>query len=378
MKGTTWFAVWQRRLSEKRGGQLFREALEREVAPPDPSWGRLLVLLAIAVRFGWCLILGACVALLLTFGWTLWTGLVAFFGLLFAFVSVPRRPPLEGQRLHPDRSPELHGLVQRVAEAVEAPLPDRILLSDDFNAFVTIRKGERVLVLGLPILVALGPQGRVALIAHELAHFRNGDVSRSGLVDPALWLLAVWVELLRPHAFWAEGESPAEAVANVAMYVLSVPPTIVLRTMHFLFFDDSQRAEYFADLCGAQVSGTAAFVEFLSQLLHHQDLELAMHAVVVKKEAEDVLEVLSTRARARSDEEIARAIAAAAEEESSIDHTHPPTGLRIRLLRARPSPAPKVVLEPEANARIDQELGEASRGIERQLRLRYRLEVLGE
>jgi len=198
------------------------------------------------------------------------------------------------------------------------------------------------------------------------------------MVAPAFWTLGVWVELLKPHVLWARGETLYEALTNVFSYLCSVPVSLVLWSMHYLCFDDSQRAEYFADLCGAETSGTDAFVSMLTQLLHRRDLEMAMHAIVVKKEPGDVLGNLANRARTRSSDEIARAITAAAEEESSLDETHPPTGLRIRLLRSRPARFPKLRLESRENTDIDEELSAAAPPIDRALRLRYRTEVLGQ
>ena len=72
----------------------------------------------------------------------------------------------------------------------------------DYNASWSIvgARRRRILRLGLPLLVALDPQERVALIAHELAHARNGDASRSFVVGGALTELHSYAARETPRA----------------------------------------------------------------------------------------------------------------------------------------------------------------------------------
>ncbi len=111
---------------------------------------------------------------------------------------VPRMPG--GFVLEPADAPALHELAGRVAAALDRPPPDAIVVDAGWNAAWTVAgwRRRRVLVLGLPLLVALEPQQRVALIAHEIGHDRNGDLVRGLFVGSAVSGLEALSWLLRP------------------------------------------------------------------------------------------------------------------------------------------------------------------------------------
>ena len=103
----------------------------------------------------------------------------------FAIVRalVPRRVPFQapGPRLDPDREPELFGLVREVADATGQEMPAEVYVDDEFNAAVTERGGllgiggERVLIVGLPVLDTLTVDQVKSIIAHEFGHYSGKD-----------------------------------------------------------------------------------------------------------------------------------------------------------------------------------------------------------
>ena len=84
--------------------------------------------------------------------------------------------------------PELVRLVRSVAEEMSTEPPARIYLVPEVNAGVRetggllgLRKGERVMVIGVPFIDALTVDQLRGVIAHELGHYARGDTRLSGL-----------------------------------------------------------------------------------------------------------------------------------------------------------------------------------------------------
>lgn len=84
--------------------------------------------------------------------------------------------------------PELVGLVRSVAEDMRTEPPARIHLVPEVNAGVRetggllgLRRGERVMVIGVPLIEALTVDQLRGVVAHELGHYAGGDTRVSGL-----------------------------------------------------------------------------------------------------------------------------------------------------------------------------------------------------
>lgn len=80
------------------------------------------------------------------------------------------------------------GLVRSVAEEMGTEPPQRLFLVPEVNAGVRetggslgLRRGERVMVIGVPYLDVLTVDQLRAVIAHELGHYAGGDTRLSGL-----------------------------------------------------------------------------------------------------------------------------------------------------------------------------------------------------
>ncbi len=84
--------------------------------------------------------------------------------------------------------PELVGLVRSVAQEMQTDPPARLFLVPDVNAGVRetgtsfgLRRGERVMVIGVPYIDVLTVDQLRAIIAHELGHYAGGDTRLSAL-----------------------------------------------------------------------------------------------------------------------------------------------------------------------------------------------------
>jgi Zn-dependent protease with chaperone function len=106
---------------------------------------------------------------------------VAQFGLIYVLIMIEalwvRVPQPSGKRVTRAGSPRLIQSIESVAARLDAPLPDTILVTGEFNAaaaelprFGIFGPPRRYLLIGMPLLDALGVEETRAVIAHELAH----------------------------------------------------------------------------------------------------------------------------------------------------------------------------------------------------------------
>jgi heat shock protein HtpX len=271
----------------------------------------------------------------------------------------------------PERAPHLFALVERVAAAIGAPMPQVLLLDHRLNAFtitVGVRR-TRVLCLGLPLWATLEPQQRVALLGHELGHFVNGDVRRGPLVHVAETTLGRVARMFATDGM--AGGGFIELVVSLITRVLGRLVSATAQTLQVLLVwisqRDSQRAEYLADELAARVGGTAAAVALADHLVI-----LASIDTVVRREARAGNGMSAWReaagvARANLTEKLPLLRRVTCRTEVSLYASHPPSGLRAQMLERRPSQTAVVTLTDLDAADIDRELAEHQRRVVREL-----------
>lgn len=104
-------------------------------------------------------------------------------GILISIVPRPDRFTPPGPRLTKKRHPRLFEALEGLAARVKEPMPAEVYLVPDVNAFVTSRGGimgfgsRRVMGVGLPLLQLLSVEEFKGVLAHELGHFKGGDVA---------------------------------------------------------------------------------------------------------------------------------------------------------------------------------------------------------
>jgi Zn-dependent protease with chaperone function len=276
----------------------------------------------------------------------------------------PRVLRLDPNESHAADSPALRDLAADVAAALDRRPPDEIRINADWNAswrVVGLRR-RRVLVLGLPLLAGLEPQHRVALIAHEIGHDRNGDARRSLIVGSAVIGLDRLSDLLRPEPQYdsdylahAAGLGPIGWISGGLMWLVSRPVDAVLWLEAHLLLRDMQRAEYLADALAARVAGSAAAVGMQEGFLLWSAFDLVVQQAV-HDNATDVLDRLRLSLQLVPDRERERRRRAARLEEARLEDTHPPTGMRIAMIEGRDVQEPRVRLDGARARRIDTEL----------------------
>ena len=358
------FTRLARALGRRSGERLARELLAAR--EPEPRWTPAKVAayaIAVAVHaVTLALIAAGIAAIVIDFPNVL--GILIGVTLLgVGLLMRPRFLKLDSRESHTVDAPALRAVAAEVARALDRDPPDEIRISADWNAFWAVvgARRRRVLVLGLPLLAALEPQERVALIAHEIGHDRNGDARRSLIVGSAVTGLDRLSDLLRPAPQYDSDYlstahfGPIGWVSGGLMWLVSRPVDAVLWLEARLLLRDMQRAEYLADARAAQVAGTEAAIALEERLLLWSAFELVVQQAV-HDNASDVLNRLRLSLQLVPDRERERRRRVARLEEARLEDTHPPSGLRIELLEGRAAVPPRVVLNSAQSRRIDTEL----------------------
>ncbi len=141
--------------------------------------------------------------------------------------------------------------MDQASDALGAPRVRLRLVSDDFNAWCS-RVGARqrpTLCIGIRLWAALSPDGRLALLGHELGHLVNGDPTRGFRTQPATTTfgrLAVLFDPRRqvhPHLAWPYA---------MAMKIVLMPFHLIFRELHIVTYriasQDQRKAEVYATL----------------------------------------------------------------------------------------------------------------------------------
>jgi Zn-dependent protease with chaperone function len=353
-------------------------AIERLVAAeslrPRPTPARVAALVvAIGVHLLTVALLVGAVALVATAAANPFADVLA---LVFAITAVTMRPrlgsiPREGVLSRAD-APELHRLVDDVADELGARSADVVVVDAEFNASWSVSglRRRRVLSLGLPLLIVLEPQQVVALIAHEVGHERNGDLRRGLLVDSTIGGLASLYLLLAPDS--EEGRYEFGSLAGVAsglMRIIGLPVRLLLEAQVLLVLRDSQRAEYLADHLAARVAGTEAEVGATERILlaGAMDAALQRHVAEHGDDGAGAIAALRSAASEVPERERERRRRVARLEGVRLNATHPPTGRRIELLRRRPALQPAIRLDAARWQRIAGELAAVEARVAREL-----------
>lgn len=207
----------ERRVARKRLSARKRaERDQRLLAISEQPWGRFLylsrrlvalVLSSLIQGSRTILILAMPTILVISLVYRFWFGVIAgACGILTILLMLERRKE-PGYPLRPEGTPELFRIVEDLATGGRTGPPTQIRLVEwtDFFAYHRIRwwprpRAERVIGVGLLGMYALTMIQFKAVVAHELAHFRNRDTLAGLYIWNALDALG---ELVRPNIpYW--------------------------------------------------------------------------------------------------------------------------------------------------------------------------------
>ncbi|MEV4510770.1 M48 family metallopeptidase [Dactylosporangium sp. NPDC049525] len=247
-------------------------------------------------------------------------------------------------------APALFGLLARVAAAAGTPMPHEVHLDHDVNASTSVQglRRRRILSVGLPLWAALDPQERIGLLAHEFGHFVNRDARRGLVVRGGFGVLRGILDVLtgslRMGNVWI---LPVVVVVAPALWLLSVALLVLAGR-------DSQRAEYLADQIAARVAGSAAMTGLFDGLVVAGDLRAAVAASHRSLADPRAWRAAAVHLRGAATLDTARLLSLRTD--ASLLGSHPPTGLRRRMVRSWPVQQAQVEPAEQEWAAIDAEL----------------------
>lgn len=321
--------------------------------------------------------------------WALWPGSdleVKALGVLCLMTAVALRPVFpraaKGAGLvDPVTAPATRALVAEIAACVNAPLPTRLEVTTEINASAS-RTGlhGRTLGFGAPLWMASSHQARVAILAHELAHFANGDPIRGRYVAGALQTLDHWLAILTPvntrrrslRGEPAIGRGPNPGVQRLFFWPFRAAIAGYAHLIDLVAAPDHRRGEAIADLRAAVAAGTDGAVDGLEVGLAALGIEVAVNRAAVRRE--DLAPALLEFRAQFGPEQRAGARRSGAAEHHRIGSDHPLTTDRLKLLESTPPREPRVRRTPQEWAEIEAEWAPAVAGRLRALAepLRYR------
>jgi heat shock protein HtpX len=362
--GWRWLDRVANRIAHRLTRRQFGSLVGRPVGRSGLNVTRVLVGLASLLLYAFM------AGLLVLGGWLIaydFPNLAIVPGVLVVLVALAIRPRFGRLARHSvtlsrDRAPEFFGLVDRLVEALGAARPHVVVINHGFNASagaVGLRR-RRVIMLGIPLFTLLPADQRVALLGHELGHFVNGDVRRGLLVQPAYTTLGALAGLLQPGGGtpWGNGliERLITLVSNAVLAVLSRLAMLAQLFLEALALRDSQRAEYLADELAATAGGTRGAVDLLHTLLGLDSIALGVRRAA--RNGGDAAEWQAAAEEARTAVTPLMPVLGqlSVREDTGLFASHPPTGLRVRMIVSRPYQTPRVALSPAGSARIDAEL----------------------
>ncbi|MEO6086490.1 MAG: M48 family metallopeptidase [Umezawaea sp.] len=366
VKGWGWIDRLAHRLAFRWDGVLFgRFSTER---PTRPGWTRahiaLVALSVLLVLVFLGLLAGG--ILLVLHDFFSWGGLIGVAMVVMAVVIRPRigRAYPRKRALRREQAPTLFALVDRVAEAVGTTAPPVIGIVTDFNAATGTGGLRRTpfLLIGSPLLAILAPQQRVALLVHELGHQVNGDPARSLLVQPALSAFRSLVNAtgglrtLRGVVFDDDRFAALPLPIELAKWLVNRIVLAMYLVLRALGDRDGQRSEYLADAVAVDVAGSVAAAALLDRtVLMPQIAGLLVHHAETKSSRQWAAMAESMHESKLDDLPRLRQLTL---RRTDLWDSHPPEGLRARMVEAWPQQDPQVVLSDADSALIDAELAE--------------------
>lgn len=369
---------WNRWIGSKRNEALFEE-VRHEYQPGFRLTPTRMLSFVLAVLW---------YAFILWLGWRAVNGFrsMATFGDFFVavmqsillLVLAPRVYRLKKAALPPEDYPALYKVASETAAFLGAPDIDRIAVDRSFGASYVISGFGRKkwLVLGLPYFSALSPEEKLAVIAHELGHHANRDVtvntllrgvqSALGRLFMALYPKTDYSEFLSFLATWQEWLRKALAYAVLAPWYL----------LGFAVWRDSQRAEYYADYASASVAGAQAAVSALRKCCYSPTYYKTLEQVAQFQYTGKLFEEYRGRIRTVPSRELERIRLVTEILEEAVESTHPPIRYRMAYMQEKQSTAQPVIPLPLLQE-MEREFGSLEKQWEKRILDDFRAYVLG-
>jgi Zn-dependent protease with chaperone function len=360
--------AWRLRLEHKLADALYRELETGGIHRPGWDAARIAAHVLSALILLLPLIGFLTGVALLVFYRPLWFSILLAllaFAMSFAFRPRAGQLPQDVHLVDRDRAPTLYAVLDEIATAVGTRKVTAVAVSAEANlSYLQIGWRFRpVVVIGLPLWTSLGPQERVAVLAHELGHGRHGDAVSGWLVGSAWSVLDGLRETFsEQHLDRVKREVGYEDLTGATLLsrMLNSSIGVLVRGIAWLLerlgLRSNQRAEYLADRKAGEIAGSEATVHALQRGLLADASYRAMERALRFPTEIAPLEAVRRAVNEVPAREIERHVRASRMRETRTDSAHPPTYLRVRLLRTRPASTAQVVLGIDRSRAVDHEL----------------------
>jgi heat shock protein HtpX len=157
-----------------------------------------------------------------------------------------------GRRIEEADKPRLYGLVRKVSQQANLPMPKVYLIpSDSPNAFATGRNPDNAAVAVTEgILRVLDEEELEGVLSHELAHVRNRDILIQTIAATIAGAISYLAFMARWAAFFGGGrDDDRGGVLGLLAVAILAPIAAVVVQMAI-----SRSREYAADETGARIS----------------------------------------------------------------------------------------------------------------------------
>lgn len=269
-----------------------------------------------------------------------------------------------------DDAPVLFGLLDQVAAEVGAKPVHGVVTDGSWNASYSSVgwRRHRVVTLGLPLWDALSADQKVAILGHEFAHGVNGDARHGVVVGTSLQTLYRLHSMLLPdpllRARLRRRTETATQLGQAIQALLRGVIATAFTAQQLISLRASQRAEYLADAISARIASPDNVSSALDAIVTGVDT----YHMVVEQRAGRRLHPVSGDAQPQFWDELRSALAAVPENELErrrrvgqhallqFTDTHPPTHLRISMLRSLPPSEASVCMTAAQEDKIRAEL----------------------
>lgn len=175
-------------------------------------------------------------------------------------------------------APELYGIVRRLAQKGEIPMPRVYIINQDQpNAFATGRNPKHAAVaVTTGIMRILSREELQGVIGHELAHIKHRDI----LISTIAATIAGAISYLAQMAQWAmifghrgdDEEGGGNPMAALVMMIVGPIAALIVQMAI------SRSREYAADEGGARLAGNPRYLSGALRKLHWASQKIPMNA----------------------------------------------------------------------------------------------------
>ncbi|NJR66069.1 MAG: M48 family metalloprotease [Leptolyngbyaceae cyanobacterium CRU_2_3] len=218
------------------------------------------------------------------------------------------------QPIAPEQAPDLYGMVQRLCDRAELPLPKLYLIpTEGANAFATGRDPQHAAVAVTQGIVNMLPADELeAVIAHELTHVKNRDTLTQAVAATVAGAISYLAQILQFGAMFGgmsrnDRQGSTNPIALIAAIILAPLAATVIQMAI------SRTREFSADAGSARITGNP---RALARALQRLEASARQIPIAVNPAFEPLLIVNAVPAQAFS----------------NLFSTHPSTAARIENL----------------------------------------------